>query len=551
VDIVGVASVGRQRFTPRPRLTHQIQLSEALTYGRGAHLWKGGLDVAYAHVEQAFPANLGGRYNFAALPALPGVTTEPVSATEAFALLLPSSYVQAYGDPTGTYGFTEMSLFLQDEWKLGSRLVVKPGIRYQRRFWPDTAYDVSNVGGSRLRYSFPKDGDNIAPRIAAAFDPFGDSRTSIKVGYGLYFDSLIRIITSITDVQDGGPEGLSTRALGLPGAIEAWRAPGHRLPEPAVPYPSAEFAVSPSLEDPLAHQFHAGVDHALAKNLAVSANFVYVHGKGQLGTLDYNPIVPSLGPRRRPNDIAGQAGTSASVLQYTGFGESWYRGLMLSLDKRFSHGSQFLASYTLSKAEDTSTDFQSAFIPQNLGQGRDPADPAGLPLGFDPNSEKGPSIQDQRHRFVFSGIQHFAHDIQFSTIVTVASGRPYTPLAGFDWNGNGDGGAFPSDRARHTPGPIPSEPTDSVGRNSETTEKQVTVDARLSKFFKIGKVQLEAIVEAFNLLNRVNFTDVNNVFGSGAFPEEPQTDAQGRVTYGLYQAALPPRQVQLAVKVSF
>ena len=66
-----------------------------------------------------------------------------------------------------------------------------------------------------------------------------------------------------------------------------------------------------------------------------------------------------------------------------------------------------------------------------------------------------------------------------------------------------------------------------------------------------GGVQLEAIVEAFNLLNRVNFTDVNNIFGSGAFPDEPQTDAQGRVTYGLYQAALPPRQVQLALKVTF
>jgi len=176
----------------------------------------------------------------------------------------------------------------------------------------------------------------------------------------------------------------------------------------------------------------------------------------------------------------------------------------------------------------------------------------GLPLGFDPDAEKGPSIQDQRHRFVLSGLYRFPYGVQFSTIVTAVSGRPYTPLAGFDWNGDGDGGAFPSDRARRTPGPIPSAPFDSVGRNSETTEKQVTIDARLSKQFRVGgKVVLEAIVEAFNLLNRVNFIDINAVFGRGAFPAEPQTDSQGRVTYGLYQQALPPRQVQLALKFSF
>jgi hypothetical protein len=46
-------------------------------------------------------------------------------------------------------------------------------------------------------------------------------------------------------------------------------------------------------------------------------------------------------------------GTSASVLQYTSFGESWYRALLLSLEKRFNQRHQLLASYTLAKTEDT------------------------------------------------------------------------------------------------------------------------------------------------------------------------------------------------------
>jgi len=53
------------------------------------------------------------------------------------------------------------------------------------------------------------------------------------------------------------------------------------------------------------------------------------------------------------------------------------------------------------------------------------------------------------------------------------------------------------------------------------------------------------------LFNRSNFSEVNAVFGRGAFPDEPQRDAQGRVTYGLFEQALPPRQVQLALRVSF
>ena len=59
------------------------------------------------------------------------------------------------------------------------------------------------------------------------------------------------------------------------------------------------------------------------------------------------------------------------------------------------------------------------------------------------------------------------------------------------------------------------------------------------------------IAEAFNLFDRTNFSEINNIFGRGAFPNQPQTDAQGRVTYGLYEQALPPRQVQLALKLSF
>ena len=45
--------------------------------------------------------------------------------------------------------------------------------------------------------------------------------------------------------------------------------------------------------------------------------------------------------------------------------------------------------------------------------------------------------------------------------------------------------------------------------------------------------------------------EVNNIFGAGAFPAAPARDAQGRATYGLFEQALPPRQIQLALRFTF
>jgi hypothetical protein len=98
----------------------------------------------------------------------------------------------------------------------------------------------------------------------------------------------------------------------------------------------------------------------------------------------------------------------------------------------------------------------------------------------------------------------------------------------------------------------PADPLTSVGRNSALTDAQVTLDLRLSRTFKLrGRSTLEAIGDAFNVFNAVNVADVNNVFGRGAYPSQPATNSAGRVTYGLYQRVLPPRQVQLALRLGF
>jgi hypothetical protein len=548
LEVTGVASVGRQRFTPQPRTNDRFQVTDTISFFGGGHSAKAGIDFNYIdHRDQSLPLSFGGRFIFTSLPAIPGLLPAPISALQAMALGLPAAYVQGYGNPRTGYGYKDVSLFIQDDWRITRKLTLKPGLRYQRQYWANIHYAVSNVGGTTLEYDFPEDKNDLAPRIALAWDPKGDGKTSVHGAYGIFYDNQITGIVGITAGIDGRSH-VRTLVLTFPSSIAAWRASGHKLPEPATAYPSLVISIDPALQTPYAHQAAIGIDRALGRDISFSANAVYVRGKHQIGSIDYNPTIPSLGAGRRPDDVGGRAGTSASVLQYTSFGETWYRGLTVSLNKRFAQGSQVLVSYTLSKAEDTSTDFQGAAVVQDQGFGRNPADPFGLPLGFDPLADKGPATHDQRHRFVLSGVARLPLDFQFSSILTAASGRPYTPLAGADLNGDGNGGGAPPDRARSNP----ADGSTSVGRNRETMKGQFIVDARLSRRFKIGpKLALEGIVEAFNLLDRTNYSEINNIFGRGAFPTSPQKDAQGRVTYGLYEQALPPRQIQLAVKMSF
>ena len=144
---------------------------------------------------------------------------------------------------------------------------------------------------------------------------------------------------------------------------------------------------------------------------------------------------------------------------------------------------------------------------------------------------------------VLSGLYQLPWALQVSAVVSAGSGRPFTPRAGEDLNGDG----VLSDRARTNL----ADPGSSVGRNSDLTEPHFTADVRLARTFKAAGGTFEAIVEAFNLFNTSNLVQPNAVFGRGAYPDQPLLDASGRSLYGRYEKALAPRQVQLALKVGF
>jgi hypothetical protein len=218
-------------------------------------------------------------------------------------------------------------------------------------------------------------------------------------------------------------------------------------------------------------------------------------------------------------------------------GSSIYHGLVVSAVKRYSRRSQFQFSYTWSKAIDDTTDFITDLQPAN-------------PL--DVGAERSLSSFDQRHRLVVSGVfeSPFEHGMglwslltgfKFAPILTVGSGRPFNVLLGFDAN---------QDTNANTDRPA------GVGRNAGIGPGYASLDLRVSRMFQIsrdGPKRVEAIVEAFNVFNRTNFSGVNTVVGAAPLPAGPirgsrlakPTDPLG------FTSAFDPRQIQLGAKLSF
>jgi len=552
IEIAGVVAAGRQRFMPAPRTNRRLQFADSATALAGHHTFKAGLElesIDTPHTELG--AHFGGRYLFTALPgtalALAGLPprAEPLSPLEAFTYGLPALYVQGYGNATGSYRDKYGAAYAQDEWAPTSRLRIMAGLRYQRLFPEKVHYTISNVGGTTLSYDYPDDTNDLAPRLSAIVDPTGSGRSSLQLAWGRFFERQLLSIEQVSDIFVRA-DGARTFVAPFPASIVAWRAAGHHLAEPSTPYPSLVITTGPGLRTPNATHTALTFRTSLREGLTMSVDAVDVRGKDIVAPIDFNPRVPELGPGRRPNDVGGVAGTSASVVQYTSFAKSWYDGVSLSFEGRVSQRVDWTASYTLSKAEDNGTDFQSNFVPQNNGRGRNPADPKGLPLGFDPNLERGPSLNDQRHRLAMMATCSLPWSLRLGVLAQGASGRPFTPLAGRDLNNDGDGATSSPDRARRNP----ADESTSVGRNSARLPSTFTIDLRLSREQDLGgRVIATAFLEVFNLPDRTNYTDVNNVFGAGAFPSQPAVDAAGRVTYGRFIQSDSPRQFQIGVRL--
>ena len=389
-------------------------------------------------------------------------------------------------------------------------------------------------GAIDCRYDI-RQGGSLAPRIAAAYDPTGDGRTSIHAAHGRYDDYQILASVVTGQIVDGS-SGVRTLALRLPASIAAWNAPGHRLPEPVTPFPSVEISTTPDLKVPYALHTAVGIDRAIGEQ-RVACRQLHPRARpvpARLDRLQPDRAVAWTGPqaqrRRRPRRHVG-VGAPVHVLR---------RELVPRPDD---------------VAEQAIQRFASAPRLLHALEGRGHVD--GLPDRVPPREQRRwaetrripracrsasiPLASEDPRRTINAIVSScpacigFRSVSQVAAIVTAASGRPFTPLAGADLNGDGDGGAFPSDRARRVPRGSGEQRRPQQRNDARAGDRR---RAREQAVHRPRPHGLELIAEAFNLFNRSNFSEVNGIFGRGAYPNEPQRDEQGRVTYGLFEQAL-------------
>jgi hypothetical protein len=466
------------------------QFIENLAYTRGSHTLKTGVDVQIVRMNVYFLGNKDGTFTF--------TTDRPFDANDRSTF--PTQFTQNVGDPNDYEPNELYSVFLQDTWRVGNQLTLNLGLRYET----ETAFARAKDVGVK------DDRDNLAPRLGFAWDPFGDAKTAVRGGYGLYFDQAFLNITGNVTVA-ANSVGVTIINPGYPDPYSG----GSVRPEAR-----SRTIASPDIETPNTHTLSIGAKRELFGGLALSADFVRTRGYNLFNQFDINYPHPVTRVRPNPDFLR--------INQYETTGNSWYRGLLMSLERRGGRGPAFGVSYTLSRAIRDVEDFGFQAQDQN-----------------NRGAEKGYSNNHRKHQVVANMTWALPWGFQLGTLLQARSGVPWNITTGTDSNGdtivndrpdladpNGDPRAVATYNAAFT-GRVGNLP-----RNFGVGPKFVQVDARVSKFLRFGAKRVEAFAEAFNLANRPNFGSPNGNLRSAQF---------GKST----GVAAPPRQVEFGLRFDF
>jgi hypothetical protein len=379
--------------------------------------------------------------------------------------------------------YTFFTPFIQDSWRVNSRLTLNFGLRYNH-YYLSQGIKVQN---GNIRH--------FNPRFGFSWDPIGDGKTSIRGGTGTFTANLF--------TQTPAPmifwDQFKLKVKVFPGY------PDPSVPNPFMPnipmFSAFDYTYIPGeAVAPWTFQTTIGVQREILTDLSASADVVYAKGYNSIRLKHLNPVIPGT-LVERPDPTRGQDLTCESE------GKSEYKGLFLTLNKRYSHGWSMYVSYTLSKAMGDTE--------RTEGDER--------PWTNDPDCWErayGRMRNDARHKLTVSGTVDLPLGFQASGIFYYRSAYPWNAVYAGDPNLDG----------------IDSDYVD-YHRNSRKGFDEMWLNFRVSKYIKFSRFSLQLIAEVYNVTNRTNFTTIQNVFESEHFGEPI--------------AAGAPRQFQLGVRLDW
>ena len=529
---------------------HQAQLSDTLSWSKGRHDIRFGGSLTH-HTSGGYGGEPGtailGTFTFLS------TTTAPLDQ-------LRLSDVQQYTQPI-SYGITDYelkqwmtTLFAQDTMHVNNDLTLDLGLRYDRQTLTDATA-------------------NVAPRVGFGWHPNGDARLAIRGGYGMYYTQIRSNLVAgpLLNGLDGFTSYTATPGqLGFPTCLidpcvplvfDPRTLPPSQLPARDITIKAGQrefyeqqfaqyglnFDALPNYPDefvnPRSQVLSIGAERELMRGLFVGGDYVHQHWTDLDRTVDLN--APSLFDRTAPGQTRTVAAANAtrpilpvpggvrSVNALMNLGVADYDGLQTQVTYRGNAKVYASVSYTLSKSTNTSE-------PDGNGIGPNEANIARLT----DETERAPSLLDQRHRAVISFSYQLPYNITAGTVTQLASARPFSAVTGVDNNGDGSNTDRPV-----VDGAVLGR---STFRGTGTQDVSVFIEGRIKPAGRTILLRLEG----FNLFNHSNILGrAQTTYGDAGTvnPTFGQVVAVGTATNALPALANidPPRMFQFQVRYLF
>ena len=567
----------------------EYQGIDTVRWNRGRHSISFGGEYYFGTGDNINNFQQNPAYTYTAQSYTPNANTTATSTGNSFADFLTGrfvSFVQGAGEYKNTR-YNHWAVFGEDSWKVNTHLVLNLGTRYEP-FLP--YYDLNNKlaayrpgvkstlypnaptgivfvgdpgipgGGFNATYT------NIAPRVGFAYDVRGDGKTSVRGGYGIFYDQPNTITTNNQTDQAPFAPVLSLTGTSVNSTENPYGGTTNPFPYPTPPssnsvFPqyTSQYVYSQRLRNAYTQSFNLQVQQDLGFGTVFSLAYAGSSSSKLPVARELNAAIYTPGSsttantnQRRP---MGPALGSSTILEPAG--SAHYSSLQANLRRSFGTRAALLANYTWGKAIDSWSDTKT------LGGAR------AIPTNS--RYDIGPADYDRRHVINVTSIVHLpapGHNglvkavlggWEHTLIFNYTGGYPFSVLAGRDNALTGT----PNQRVSLVPGaqvylgkrstaatqaqyfrtaafiqPAQAGNYGNSGRNAFRGPAYVNVDTGLLKTFPLtDRVNGIFRFEAFNLLNHTNLMPPVNTFSAGNF---------GQIT-----SAYDPRILQLALRLAF